>query len=602
MNIIVAFTYILVGILVVAGAYGIIFSSLYGSNHSLTPNTPKGLRTDERGLASYNLLASALALGKPLCAKNLLLLNSVELEVDKKSDALGFLSIYNWKTSSDGFVSLLAFMENIARSYNRLLENAVITQKKFNLLRKFVNALDKELQKESTPIAAIPWGDKAAPFTIFLPRFLSCYLIMLGRDLETLDRNKALNLLKRLVPKYNESLGKKYTDYMAVYLAIPYLVGVLVERPENLKEEQDPQHIQHAYEFMNPVISETDKISKNRWYDEWSYTITDNEFSYTPIVALAGFYSDIWVSLNLPFSGKALFRNALNKILHPDLNIVPLYAFNGYCGIEHNFKFYGSEPNYGIFVYPAVGVGVYKTPEMYFHLRVQKSGQAIYLPKENSRYSAGLLAVTSRKIYFTDNCKEVNLECADLFHPHVIHQSAATSSVNKFENEKITPDSEVHSFIGIIDNYLVWMNKYKLEKVIPGQVYEIGIFCPQGAFQYYSIKNDGSDEYKFTIADGSAEGEGSVILKAGETTTIHANQIINTSFNPNLAHISEYNFTFNTPQTKYEVKYDSTKRIATITNGDKTYLLSESPKLRDSITENGVQFNRNTKSLTYYDK
>lgn len=600
MNIITAFTYILLAILVVAGIYGLVFSSLYGSTHSLTPNTPKGLNIDKRGLASYNTLAAKISIADAAGAENNLLFNSIELDGET-----GLLTLFKWKTNSRDFESVLVTMENIARSYNPVLESTKTSEHKLDMLKKFVDRMDKELPADN-PINSIPWDQKSiAPFSIFLPRFLASYLIMTTGKIDTLTRNKALNLLKRLVPAYNKSLGKTYTNFMSVYLAVPYLVGVLIERPEDLRDESKEEKISIAYKFMNPEIQEKKFVTANSWYNDWAYTLSKQEFSYTPIVGLAGFYSNIWVSLGLPFNGITLFRNALNKLLHPTINVVPMYAFWGFCGINHDFKFFGSVPSLGTFVYPSVGVGTYKAYGYYFHIRVQKQGQSIAPRPLVGSDREVLIAAQSRKIYFLDHNRDTVVKCDKDFHPHIVDLLGTIGDTNELQKETtklVSLPEATHSFIGIVDGGLVWMNKYNHPTIATCSMYEIGVFCSQGCFQYYEIKNAGDKKLGFKVAKGQPSADGEIEIDVGATVKINVAQKLAKEYNPNVTHVSEYNFTFETPKDKYTVKYYPTLRVAVLTTSNRSLVISESPKLKDSITYDNKKYDRQQGSLTYVTK
>lgn len=593
MNIIVAFLYLLIALALAAGAYGLIYSSLYGSNHSMTPNTPKGLKPTSDSLHAYNELAAKVAIYQPLSSDNLLIVNSHPKNLPAIST-----------DDADDFNSALASMENIIRSYNETLDSKKLLERKLLVVENFIEKIEKQLANKGDPVTELPNGKVHSVYSVVVPRFLACYLIQTSNFTDMTVRNKALALLKRLVPAYNKSIGKTFSGYSAVFTAVPYLISVLVERPDRLAAETERTKILDAYNFMNTSLAVSNAKNTNkqgRFLGDWAFLVDENEFSYTPIVALAGFYSGVWVSLGLPFTSEDLFKNALNKLLHPNININPVYAFTGFCQQSRNLKYFGTDPQTGIFVYPSVGVGVYKTPSMYFHLRVQKQDQAVISPQVESSAVLAHIAVQSRKIYFLDTIMPQT--CNPKYNPGLLWSADDTSCTTISGDKKIKPEL-ANSFIGIYNkNCLVWLNEYKIKELNEDMtVLEIGIFSHLGLFQKYNIENKSGKAINFYSYFNTDDKTGKNVIDAGKTSDISVFKPLVASYDPGLtwSKDSRYKFSFSLPEHgSVDVEFDKDTRIATLTNQSTTVAFDDSDDVDQSITIKNVKFSRDPNTLTY---
>lgn len=529
--------------------------------------------------------------------------NEVILQMDRSAA----LSFTGWQQNARVLSNYTNFIENVARSYTVQLAvgQRDLRQKKRTRIEEYINALDTRLAPAGNPIKDAPWGGSKTPFTILIPRALCSYLIMVtDGDMDT--RKKALLLLERLITKPEMALQVPFKRHLSIYTTVPYLIMLHMKSANEYRSQINDIKTLDAYDFMNPIVYDHSNLRADSWYRDLTYVINDLEFSYTPLVSCAGFYSNLWVAFGLPFGGLSIFREALEKLLHPRLKQSPIYAFWGYDGIRDT-KYFGATPKTGLFVYPAVGVGVYKTNDVYFHLRVQKANQTVIPLKVTKSIRDLFLAVQSRKIYTTAN---IESDKGTFLHPNTIStiELSPDKTLPSSKSVLLAQDPEqCYSTIGVIDGCLIWLNRYYIIDLVDAEVYEIGVFSEYGCYQYYEVANRASVDLRFQTIPDSADikysisetknNDGIVVIPKGVTKKFYTHQKLLQSFDHKLNHIEIGKFSFRTPSKEYTLAYS--KGNAVITTNTSSFLFTEHPQVQHTVVVSGNTYKRNPKTLTY---
>ncbi|XP_057337256.1 uncharacterized protein LOC130675527 [Microplitis mediator] len=531
-------------------------------------------------------------------------------------------------TDSDDVMTMKineASLFGIALLYKYASDNTLT--KYLGVVEFLIEHIDEELPKDKienyqTTIWDFDWYD----ITVSFARMLSMY--------ECLGETEAVlkichRRLTEMGPKLGEGTGRAPEGVDLVHVMIPRLITDYLNDTAVYKADIRTDIFTRFREVFHATNKTVDN-GKDGLYRDGSY-VCQKVATFSNLAKLGSFYINMYRAMVCSTEINGVVVKLFDKILHPDMDFVPYGLFGREPKITCTdiLKLYW--PDYkrnatlGVNIFPYIGLGVFKSPNFVFSLRVQRPDFAAYeSDPDNFEFPAGWIQM--RKLYLkgVDYSKYKNeMKWPELkLQPGVI--SFVDNKYNKFENLKPVTGSlahlcqEVKSYIGYLTdddkNLLFWINSYKFDKIYgDSEVMEYGICTDNGLVMRYSVdKIIAGRELKLRVKDDDTKDDSRMHIETSENLDANGcfalssakdyywRQVFDTSVEPTeiVKNSKEsISFTFN----KKHYRVDSIDDCYyTVKCEDNIKLVGSSrSNPNDVYTSNGTTFKRNLNTMMY---
>ncbi|XP_057340627.1 uncharacterized protein LOC130677520 [Microplitis mediator] len=365
----------------------------------------------------------------------------------------------------------------------------------------------------------IPWKDNWYALSITYPRMLAMYEYM-GNNKEI--KRICHDRIVKLVPKLNKSLGHERFGHHIVLMGIPRLLTNKLNEPSQYERDIASPEFKTLQKELNKEFN-TGTGVQNGIYQDYSCIHDNDVATFSAILALGGFCVDMYTWLGYESTLVDSVKKILDKTIHPNLDFIAYGLFgrepNITCKevLDTHWPNYIRNKNFDVNIFPFIGLGVFKSKDFIFSIRVQRDNIAAYeFDMSYQEYALGWIQM--RKLYLVGvdySSYESKMEWKDLkLQPGVI--SFADDNDNKF-NEFYTEDPKtvisrscqnIESYIGHLKSpsdkkLLYWFNKYKFEYFYGKDVVisEIGVCTDNGLVMRYEIKNNSGKTLKLISKD-----------------------------------------------------------------------------------------------------
>uniref|UniRef100_UPI0031CCAD0E putative envelope protein ODV-E66-18 n=1 Tax=Microplitis demolitor TaxID=69319 RepID=UPI0031CCAD0E len=506
-----------------------------------------------------------------------------------------------------------------------------------------IKRIDKKLGGPVKSNNTVPWGSNWYHCSISLTRLLAMYEYI-GKDKGVMDI--CHRRIIQITPRLGHSLGYKRTDTNIILIGIPRLLTLKKNRPDLYEADIKTNEFRELQNQMNLKPS-TDDVVRTGVYQDHSCIHNDNNPTFAAVAGLGGFYLDAYRELKYEENRSTFVKELLDKLLHPELDFIPYGLFGRYpkivwdMDLRNHWPNYTRNPNYDVNIFPFIGLGVFKSPNFIFSLRVQRKNIAAY-ESDKWYYQCALGWIQMRKLY----CKDINYnkyksEQGSVimwdklkFQPGVISFDDAKN--DNFDNFKKPQETEtyfllpsfcqdIRSYIGHLNGHkdrklLYWFNKYKFEKFYGKnvEISERGVCTDNGLVMRYEIKNQSGKALKLILKDADIgnemkikpsvddSGTGVLIPNSGEPKIVKWYQVFDDTIEPKTVDGDSANnsMSFTINGDMYVIEEHGGHHIVKC-NGD-IILAGNSSSLREgSITHHDTSsgkdtvFKRDSKTLMY---
>ncbi|XP_057337212.1 uncharacterized protein LOC130675490 [Microplitis mediator] len=436
-------------------------------------------------------------------------------------------------TDSDDVMTMKineASLFGIALLYKYASDNTLT--KYLGVVEFLIEHIDEELPKDKienyqTTIWDFDWYD----ITVLFARMLSMY--------ECLGETEAVlkicrRRLTEMGPKLGEGTGRAPEGVDLVHVMIPRLITDYIN-DFNLYTDEIKTDIFTRFRKVLDASKIADDNGEDGLYYDGSY-VYQKVATFSNLAKLGSFYINMYRAMDNSTEIDGVVVKLFDEILHPDMDFVPYGLFGREPKITCTdfLKLYW--PDYkrnatlGVNIFPYIGLGVFKSSNFVFSLRVQRPDFAAYeSDPDNFEFPAGWIQM--RKLYLkgVDYSKYKNeMKWPELkLQPGVI--SFVENKYNKFENLKPVTGSlahfcqEVKSYIGYLTeddkNLLFWFNSYKFDKIYGDtKVTEYGICTDNGLVMRYSVdKIITGRELKLRVKDDDIKGDPQMFIDTSES-------------------------------------------------------------------------------------
>ncbi|XP_057339665.1 uncharacterized protein LOC130677092 [Microplitis mediator] len=341
-------------------------------------------------------------------------------------------------------------------------------------------------------------------------RLLAMY-IYFGEDKSVKD--KCRREILRFIPAVDKFINQNITDQSDIFrLTVLRLLANYGHDNDKFETDfQDPK-VQSAVEYsLDFEISEFDELADKTLYEDDSYLALDCAVDYTDLLVSASTFERALMGFQYPSAKYKRIEVILSKLLHPTIPYLPFGIF-GCTGDRYNFiNDFGWDVKgkLGVYTFPLIGLGVFKTEKFMFSLRVQIGGIPISLANDKKCAELSLGWLQMRKMYVNGYSYDRELIWDKLKNePGVLtideedYQHLLAEDV--FGNGKVYECVNIDSFIGQLTKHklMFWGNNYKFETFYGDcTIKEVGVVTNNGAQISYSIENKSAKVLKFRWKD-----------------------------------------------------------------------------------------------------
>ncbi|XP_057339904.1 uncharacterized protein LOC130677241 [Microplitis mediator] len=344
----------------------------------------------------------------------------------------------------------------------------------------------------------------------FALKLLAMY-IYFGEDESV--KEKCRREILRFIPAVDKFINQNITDPTdIVRLTVFRLLANDGYDNDKFKTDFHDLKVRSAVEsFLILETRSTDELGEECLYSEDSYLARDNLVDYTKLLVSASMSERALIKFKYPSAKYKRIEVILTKLLHPTIPYLP-FGVIGFTGNRYNFindLGWDVKGNLGVYTFPFIGLGVFKTEKFMFSLRVQRDGIPISLANDKKCAELSLGWLQMRKMYVNGYSYDRELTWDKLKNePGVLtidekdYQHLLAEDI--FGNGKVYNCVNIDSFIGQLTKHklMFWGNNYKFETFYGDcTIKEVGVVTNNGAQISYSIENKSAKVLKFRWKD-----------------------------------------------------------------------------------------------------
>ncbi|KAG6558546.1 putative envelope protein ODV-E66-12 [Microplitis demolitor] len=415
---------------------------------------------------------------------------------------LGFNDFFENVESYNSEIELL--VTSIEYLYNNPKKNTVY----FPLINTQVRNLVDQLSTADLTVGKTveKITDQRNDMQHFAMKLFAMY-IYFGEDKSIKD--KCRREILRFIPAVNKFANQTITDQQDIFrLTGLRLLANYGYNNDNFKKDFHNPIVQSAVEnSLDLDTSKTDVFEEKCLYDDDSYLAQKYLVDYTELLVSASMFERALMGFKYPSAKFKRIEVILTKMLHPTIPYLPFGVF-GFTGNRYNsINDFGWDVKgkLGVYTFPFIGLGVFKTEKFMFSLRVQRHGIPISPAEEDNDAKLSLGWLQMRKIYVNGYSYDRELTWDKLKNePGVLtndeehYDSIPEDFFGSYKCENID------SFIGQLTKHklMFWGNTYNF-RMFYGEctVKEAGVVTNNGAQISYSIKNKTDKLLKFCWKD-----------------------------------------------------------------------------------------------------
>ncbi|KAG8148341.1 uncharacterized LOC118069372 precursor [Chelonus insularis] len=463
----------------------------------------------------------------------------------------------------------------------------------------------------------------------YLAKFLIAYEYI-GNN-EDIKHSICHPLLTKMVPSINKGADVEISpqDVLSLHFGVIRLSTNYLYYRTSYNNDLDKINQLKAISSLNITINDSDNIEEGVYRDD-SCIKSPNVASYEYFRQLYTcpnyiFYSNMCRVIgpdtgNLPTVIETIFR----KILHPQINYAPFGLFDT-DGSIRNLNWWNIQGALGVFIFPLIGLGVFKNNEVMFSVRVQRPNIAACMIDRERKGDYILGSIQLRRIYQVNRTYPTELKWSQLSkEPGIISVIGERGSM--YYKNQLVIDSNTYSCSDVDQNNLIgrlpnnenvmfWFNKYKCN-LIQCTVTEIGLMTNNGLETEFIIHNYGSFDVqlrvdddppsdfdrKLTCISNEKNEQGFVVIPSSETQRITWAMVFNHRRTSKLIYDGKMKtFKFNYASKLYSVILkENSQYIVKIGNSGNIFGGSSSSNPDDSMTLDGLKpMKRNPETLMY---
>ncbi|XP_057340522.1 uncharacterized protein LOC130677697 [Microplitis mediator] len=429
-----------------------------------------------------------------------------------------------------------------------------------------------------------------------------------------------LDLIKK-IPEYTSyPKGTLLSNASNLFnLSTPRLLTNYINATEDFITDSKSNSLKHFHELINNDKSINDISSDiiNIDGSAFKYDADKNlhMINYSNFLSNIGtyiyhsdFYAAVYTILDIPGNYYEVVRKLVRIILHPSIkNINPL--FDSRCDIDvraTKFDWLDLKGELGCYLIPSIGLGIIKTKDFMFSLRVPMPEISNYCDLDAG--GCLLAGIQTREIHFAETGAASGSPGNSSRLGLITH--GKTECFKRSDVEGINVNSRGH-FIGrLVDkDIMFWKMEYRVEKF---EVKELGVVNSSGMEAFYKVTNNQeTDDLYFKWRGSDDKVDYSIDVEGFEEDGDHVKMAAKTSgrftWKMKVGNKEPLNLAKDWDVMKFEdgmkiykvQKLESQKQFKVECN-DKIILIGgSSTKVDDVINYNGDNYRRDNKTMMY---
>ncbi|CAG5092359.1 Similar to Cc_odve66_1 [Cotesia congregata] len=363
------------------------------------------------------------------------------------------------------------------------------------------------------------WNQKYYFFCVRLTRMLAMFEILsTNESIKTICHQR----IYQITPFLWKSL--EWDHLMGIqnaWIAIPRLITNFLKETKTYEKETQPNHIGTLKQIMKvEFLKNIDAINLDGIWIEKS-CIFNGVATYWPLVESGTFYASVFRALGFEADIDDVTQKILDKILHPSMDIIPLGLFGRQSDIritktlKTNWSNYQRKAGLDIGIFPVAGLGVFKSKDFAFWVRVQRWYIAGYEADQVDFELAGGW-IQMRKLYL----KSIEQSYESMTWQKIKMQPGVISNEDGSDDfeymkpqkeEKANYPMDVISHVGTLMDegrrVLYWKNEYKFKSLFGmSKITEFGVCTDNGLVMQMEVLNKTDKILKIRIKDDDAHG------------------------------------------------------------------------------------------------
>ncbi|KAH0547167.1 hypothetical protein KQX54_017355 [Cotesia glomerata] len=363
------------------------------------------------------------------------------------------------------------------------------------------------------------WNQKYYFFCVRLTRMLAMFEILsTNESIKTICHQR----ICQITPFLWKSLEWDHlVGIQNAWIAIPRLVTNFLNEPKTYVTETQPNYIRKLKQIMKvQFLKNIDVINLDGIWIEKS-CIFNGVATYWPLVESGTFYASVFRGLGFEADIDDVTQKILDKILHPSMDIIPLGLFGQQSDIRITKTLKTNWPNYqrkaglDVGIFPVAGLGVFKSEDFAFWVRVQRWYTAGYESDQVDFELAGGW-IQMRKLYLksVEQSYEIMTWQKIKMQPGVISNEDGSDDfeyMKPHREKKANYPMDVISHVGTLMDegrrVLYWKNEYKFKSLFgESKITEFGVCTDNGLVMRMEVLNKTDKTLKIRIKDDDARG------------------------------------------------------------------------------------------------
>nr|CBA62593.1 BVpp66a protein [Chelonus inanitus] len=310
-------------------------------------------------------------------------------------------TLKNWQESDYDFQNLCDFGYQLLQLYEETNHTNEIYEAIAAALIQEIGEALKDYQSDSKE--AFGFSGVWIYMITYLAKFLIAYEYI-GNN-ENIKHSICHSLLTKMVSSISKGADSEVgmQNVLSLHFGVIRLsTNYLYDKP-SYNNELDQINQSKTISSLNIPINNSDEIEEGVYRDGSSIK-SPNVASYEYFARLFTypnyiFYSNMCQVIgpetgNLPTIIETIFR----KILHPQINYVPFGLFDMDGSIRKS-NWWNGQGEIGVFIFPLIGLGVFKNNEVMFSVRVQRPNIAACMIDSEGTGDCILGSIQLRRIY-----------------------------------------------------------------------------------------------------------------------------------------------------------------------------------------------------------
>nr|ACE75388.1 hypothetical protein GIP_L8_0020 [Glyptapanteles indiensis] len=423
------------------------------------------------------------------------------------------------------------------------------------IVEHLITKIDDKLP-EGIDLVELPttWNQKYYFFCVRLTRMLAMFEILGNKEsIKTICHKRICQITPYLWKSLNWMM---MWGIELAWIAIPRLVTNFLNETETYKKETKLDPMNKLREILKAkFLGNIDVVVDGLWVEK--SCVFHGVATYWPIVESGQFYASVFRALGYEADIDDVTQKILSEILHPSMDIIPLGLFGRQPDIrikktlETNWPQYQQKAKLDVGIFPVAGLGVFKSRDFAFWVRVQRWYLAGYeCDQVNFELAGGWIQM--RKLYLTsakNNYRNMTWQEIKM-QPGVISNEDGSDDfehLKPHKEEAYHYPKDVISHIGTLmdekNRVLYWKNKYKFVSLFgESEITEFGVCTDNGLVMRMEVLNRTGKTLKVRVKDDDATGmlfdcrcsgpaqncdDGFVIVGNGDKIDINWRQVFN---------------------------------------------------------------------------